>query len=87
MGLTTGFYPFNLEIGFWFGAMLVFLGLAQQLIDFGSEGLHFLLNAAFVVGDWLMYEALQAKDLNIFISIYFLAFTVFWVFTRIRASQ
>ena len=87
IGLASGFYPFDHEIGFWFGAMLVFLGLAQHFIDLGSGWVHLWLNIGFVVGDWLMYESIQAMNLGFTASVYFLAVTVWWIYARIRASQ
>jgi len=87
IGLVSGLYPFDLEIGFWFGAMLVFLGLAQHFIDLGSGWAHLWLNLGFVVGDWLMYEAIQSMNLGFIASVYFLAVTVWWIYARIRASQ
>jgi len=87
VGLVTGFYPLDTQIGFWFGALLVFLGLAQHFIDLGSGWVHLWLNVGFVVGDWLMFEAVQLMNLSFLVSVYFLAVTVFWIYARIRASQ
>lgn len=81
IGLTTGCYPLNIEVGFWFGALLVFLGLAQQLIDLDSGWVRFLLNIVFLIGVYLMYESFMVKDLNVLVSIYFLAMTFFRIFT------
>lgn len=86
-GLVTGFYPFDTVIGFWFGAMLVFLGLAQHFIDLGSGFVHLWLNVGFVLGDWLMFEAIQRMTLSFLVSVYYLAVTVFWIYARIRTSR
>ena len=86
VGLVTGYYPFDLQIGFWFGAMLVFLGLAQHFIDLGVGWVHLWLNLGFVVGDWLMYASIKA-NLRFTVSIYFLTVTIWWIYARIRASQ
>ncbi len=86
-GLFSGFYPFDPVFGFWLGVMLVGLGLAQHFIDLGSAWLHLLLNIVFVVGAWLMFEAIQLMSLSFLVSAYFLSVTVFWIFARIRASQ
>jgi len=67
--------------------LLVGLGLAQHFIDLGSGWVHLLLNIMFVVGDWFIFEAIQQMKLSFLVSAYFLAVTVFWIFTRIRASQ
>lgn len=87
LGLLTGFYPLNTLIGFWFGVLLVGLGLAQHFIDLGSGWIHLWLNIGFVIGDWLMFEAIQLLNFSFLVSIYFLAVTIFWIYARIRASQ
>jgi hypothetical protein len=86
-GLVIGFYPFGLQTGFWVGALLVCLGLAQHFIDLGSAWVHLVLNVGFVLGDWMMFMAVQRMVLSFLVSVYFLAVTVFWIYARIRASQ
>ena len=87
IGLVSGDYPFDTYVGFWFGALLVGLGLAQHFIDLGSGWLHFWLNLWFVVGAWLMFAAIQLMNHSFLVSAYFLCVTVFWIYARIRASQ
>ena len=87
LGLISGVYPLGYEAGFWIGVFFVGLGLAQHLIDLGSGWVHLLLNTLLVVGDWLMFEAIQSINLGFLVSAYFLTVTVFWIFARIRASQ
>jgi protein-S-isoprenylcysteine O-methyltransferase Ste14 len=87
MGLASGIYLFDPVVGFWFGTMLVGVGLAQHFIDLGSRWVHLSLNTLFVIGAWFMFEAIQLMSVSFWVSIYFLAVTVFWIFTRIRASQ
>jgi protein-S-isoprenylcysteine O-methyltransferase Ste14 len=87
LGLFSGLYPFKVEVGFWFGALLVSLGLAQHLIDLGSGWVHFWLNFWFVVGVWFMFEAMQLMSLSFLASVYFLTVVIFWIFARIRISQ
>lgn len=87
LGLFSGFYPLDLVVGFWFGVLLVGLGLAQHFIDLGSGWLHFWLNLFFVLGAWFMFMAIQLMSLGFFVSAYFLVVTVFWIYARIRASQ
>ena len=87
LGLVSGWYPFDVLVGFWFGVLLVGLGLAQHLIDLGSAWLHLGLNILFVAGTWFMFRAIQLMNLSFFASAYFLVMTVFWIFIRIRASQ
>jgi hypothetical protein len=85
--LVSGFYPLSVVTGFWLGTLLTGLGLAQHLIDLGSEWIHFILNIAFVSGAWFMFGAIQVMDLSFFVSAYFLAVTVFWIYARISVSQ
>jgi len=87
IGLVSGVYPFDVLVGFWFGILLVGLGLAQHLIDLGSAWIHLGLNTIFVVGTWLMFKAIQLMNLSFLVSAYFLIVSLFWVFTRIKASQ
>jgi len=87
VGLVTGYYPFDLQIGFWFGSILVFVGLAQHFIDLGIGWVHLWLNLGFVVGDWLIYASIKAMSLSFTVSIYFLAVSIWWIHARIRASQ
>lgn len=87
LGLFTQFYPLNDLVGFWFGALIVSLGLAQHLIDLGSGWVHFWLNFGFVTGVWFMFESIKSMGISFYVSIYFLAVTVFWIFARIRSSQ
>jgi hypothetical protein len=87
IGLVSGGYPFVVPVGFWFGVLLVGLGLAQHYIDLGSAWLHLVLNIVFVMGAWLMFEAIQLMNLSFLVSAYFLMVTVFWIFARIRMSQ
>jgi hypothetical protein len=87
MGLASGIYQFDPVVGFWFGTLLVGVGLAQHFIDLGSSWVHLSLNTLFVVGAWFMFEAIQLMSVSFWVSIYFLAVTVFWIYARIRASQ
>ena len=87
LGLYSGYYPLNMGTGFWVGVLMVGLGLAQHHIDLGIGWIHLMLNVMFVMGDWLMYEAIQMMNLGFLVSAYFLAVTIFWIFSRIRASQ
>lgn len=87
LGLLTQFKPLNDSVGFWFGALIVSLGLAQHLIDLGSGWVHFWLNFGFVAGVWFMFESIKSMGVSFYISIYFLSVTVFWIFARIRSSQ
>lgn len=87
IGLFSGFFPIDAEVGFWVGIILVGLGLAQHYIDLGNSWVHLLLNIFLVMGTWLMFEAIQLMNLSFLVSAYFLAMAVFWIFARIRASQ
>jgi hypothetical protein len=87
LGLLSGYYPLGIDVGFWFGALIVGLGLAQHYIDLGSGWVHFCLNFLFVLGVWFMFEAIQLMGLSFIVSSYFLSVTVFWIYARIRASQ
>jgi hypothetical protein len=80
-------YSLDVFVVFWFGVLLVYLGLAQHFIDLGSGWVHFWLNFFFVVGTWFMFMAIQLMKLSFLVSAYFLAVTVFWILARIRASQ
>ncbi len=87
LGLFSGYNLLGVVNGFWVGALLVDLGLAQHLIDLDSGWIHLILNTLLVVGDWLMFDAIQSMNLGFLVSAYFLAVTIFWIFARIRASQ
>jgi len=87
IGLVSGGYPLDVVVGFWFGVLLVGLGLVQHFIDLGSGWVHFWLNICFVVGAWFMFAAIQLINPSFLVSVYFLAVTVFWIYARIRASQ
>jgi hypothetical protein len=86
-GLIFDYFPFEAEIGFWFGVLLVGLGLAQHYIDFGSGWVHLWLNFWFVQGAWFMFEAIQVMGLSFLITAYFISATIFWIYARIRISQ
>ena len=87
LGLVSKWYPFDLSLGFWLGVLLVGFGLAQHLIDLGSAWVHLGLNILFVVGTWFMFQAIQLMNLSFLTSAYYLIVSIFWIFTRIRASQ
>jgi protein-S-isoprenylcysteine O-methyltransferase Ste14 len=86
-GIILNYFPFEADVGFWFGVLLVGLGLAQHYIDFGSGWVHLWLNFLFVKGAWFMFKAIQMMDLSFLISAYFISSTIFWIFARIRVSQ
>lgn len=91
--LGTGFYffsgatPFNMEITFWLGALMVTLGLLQHFIDLGIPLIHLLLNIVFVYGASLIVVSVELVEADIFTYLYTLAITLFWISARIRISQ
>jgi len=84
---VNGWFTFNSTLVFWIGTLLVCLGLAQHLIDLGSGWIHMWLNFWFVMGTWLMFEAIQQLNASLVVILYFLIVIIFWIIARIRISQ
>jgi hypothetical protein len=89
---STLYLVFDVFLGapirmFWFGFLMVVIGLIQHFIDMGNAIIHFLLNVVFVVGSSMLLFSSDALGFNIRIMSYMLALIVFWIITRIRLSQ
>ena len=69
------------------GSILIILGLFQHRIDSDNPFFHFLLNIGFVVGTLLLLLGIDYLSGNMFVEAYFLAITIFWIQTRIIASN
>jgi hypothetical protein len=90
--LSLIFLITSIKIGYgWFlsitGSILVILGLFQHRIDADNPIFHLLLNIGFVLGTTLLLLGVDILTMNIFVEANFLAITVFWIQTRIIASN
>ena len=83
----SGYMPFNVEIVFWLGVVMVFLGLLQHFIDLGSPKIHFALNIVLVYGVSMITVSLDRMSVDIFTIVYMLGISLFWIMSRIRVSQ
>ncbi len=72
---------------FWVGFVGVLLGLLQYNLFIRWASVHYLLNVCFVVGAFLLLIGISELTSDFALQLYFLALTVFWIFTRIMLSQ
>lgn len=84
---VLGIGNLEVELIFWSGAVLVTLGLIQHFIDLEISYVHLILNVSLVLGVSLMIITIDYISSGIFIRVYALTMTLFWISSRIGISQ
>jgi hypothetical protein len=82
-----GLGSLNQELVFWSGGLFLTFGILQHFIDLESSVIHFFLNIILVCGVAIIIITVDFMETGIFVNIYALAMTLFWISSRIRISQ
>ncbi len=85
--IIFGLMSLSQEFVFWFGGLFLTLGMLQHFIDLESSVVHFFLNIILVCGVAMIIITVDFMRTSIFINLYTLAITLFWISSRIRISQ
>ncbi len=85
---TNLYLPPDYHFILWIGAAGVCCGLLQyHFFNWGSSQVHMIVNVFFVFGSFLLLLGVDTALESLYVDIYLIALSVFWVFTRISLSH